>query len=66
MFFASLGMALVDEGAATSAIGGVPSGAVVYLGTGDKSVASGANDIFVYASTEETTRSPMPAARGWR
>jgi Ca2+-binding RTX toxin-like protein len=51
MFFASLGMALVDEGATTGAIGGVPSGAVVYLGTGDKSVSSGANDIFVYAST---------------
>jgi hypothetical protein len=50
-FFSSLGMALVDEGATAGAIGGVPSGAVVYLGTGDKSVSSGTNDIFVYAST---------------
>ncbi len=46
---AQLGVTPVDEDSVTGSITGVPSNALIRLGTGDKSVTGGTNDLYVYS-----------------
>ncbi|CAK0760405.1 serralysin [uncultured Gammaproteobacteria bacterium] len=50
-FYTQFGMTAVDEGSATGAVSGPPSNAIIRLGAGDKTVAGGMNDFYVYSAT---------------